>query len=295
MPQVITLGEVLADLVPEGTGYALRPGGAPSNVAVNLARMGIRSGIIAKLGVDFIGNFLISFLRSNKVNVSNISRTNLSKTGLVFVSIDPKGGQGFSFYGEPSADKFLSTGDINQKYIRSCSIFHYGSISFMHPVSAGATLKAVKAARKYGKLVSFDPNVRLNLWPARHNEAKKQINSCFKYADIIKISDGELKFLFNAAPSATSLGKIFRYGQLVFVSAGAAGSYVYYRGFFAHVPAHRARVVDTTGAGDAYMAGVLACIININKRLDLDREELLKIASFANSCGAKAVARKGAV
>jgi fructokinase len=295
MPQVISLGEVLADFVPRGCGYVLRPGGAPSNVAVNLSRMGVSAGIIGKVGGDFIGSYLRSFLKSNKVDISNLITAGEKKTGLVFVSPAKKGGRDFTFYGEPSADKFLSAGEIDRKYIKMCGIFHYGSISFMHPVSAKATLKAITTAKKCGKLISFDPNFRCNLWQGRFEQAVRTIKGYFKYADIIKISDSELNILFNAKPSAKSLTKIFRPDQLVFVSAGAKGCYVHYNGYFKYIKGFKVKVIDTTGAGDAFMAGALCKIIKFNKKLSLSNENLYDIAVYANKMGSKAVTRKGAV
>ena len=173
MPEVVTLGEILVDLVPfradapAASGdpgkikYILNPGGAPSNVAVNLSRMGIRSAVIAKLGDDFLGDFLISFLKKNRVDTSNITRTAAAKTGLVFVFMNRHRDRDFSFYGDPSADKFLASQDIKESTIEKCRIFHYGSIGMMAKSSRTAALKAISIAKKHKKIISFDPNVRL--------------------------------------------------------------------------------------------------------------------------------------
>ncbi len=295
MPTVITLGEILADFVPEGKGHALRPGGAPSNVAVNLARLGVKSGIISKIGVDPLGSFLKKFLKANKVDTSNVFTTKKAKTGLVLVFLDEKGESGFSFYGDPAADKYLSSAEINPEYIRTCSVFHFGSISMMHPVSAAATMKAIRIARRMGKLVSYDPNVRLNLWKGRHAQARKMMRSFFKYADIIKINEKELKFIFGVKPDAKKLKQIFSPGQLVYISAGAKGCYVYHDGFFAAVKGFKARAVDTTGAGDAFMSGVLYGIIKRSLKLSFSKKEMIGIAVFANKMGSAAVKHKGAV
>jgi fructokinase len=294
MPDVLTLGEILVDFVPEGRGHVLRPGGAPSNVAVNLSRWGVKSGVIGKLGNDFLGDFMLSFLKKNRVNVTNVTRTGAGKTGLVFVFINKYKDRDFSFYGEPSSDKYLAPADINESAIKNCSILHFGSISLMGKSSAGATLKALRLAKKHKKIISFDPNVRLNLWEGRAGKAKKSIRAIFKHADIIKISNVELKFLFGAKPEAGALGEIFG-KRLVFVSAGAKGCFVYYKGFFKYVPGFKVKVVDTTGAGDAFTASVLAGVLKLGKGLDLRGDELVKIAATANKKGSQAVTRKGAV
>ena len=210
MPKIICIGEILADFVPEGKGHILRPGGAPSNVAVNLARWGADSAIISKTGDDFLGRFLTGFVKSNHVDVSCVYKIKGYKTGLVFVFLDKSGERDFTFYGHPSADTMLMPSEIKESVIKKCYILHFGSISTMYKNNGAATLKGVKLAKKYGKIVSYDPNVRLNLWEGRHDAAKKHIKKYFKYADIIKISDTELKFLFGRTPDNESIKGVFR-------------------------------------------------------------------------------------
>ncbi|HDQ26165.1 MAG TPA: carbohydrate kinase, partial [bacterium] len=205
--EVMAIGEVLADFVPEGGSYVLRPGGAPANVAVNLSRAGVRAGITGKIGADFLGGFLKAFLEKNRVNVKYLTAAKGRKNGLVFVFLDKDGERDFTFYGHPSADRFLSARDIPAAEIKKCRILHFGSISMMAPLSRVAVLNAVNIAKRVGRIVSYDPNVRLNLWEGRHNQARASIKRWFKYADIIKLSDSELRFLFNARPQKEALAK----------------------------------------------------------------------------------------
>ncbi len=299
MPEIVTLGEILADFVPikkqKIFQYELRPGGAPSNVAVNLSRWGIKSGIISKVGNDFIGDFLLDFLKKNNVDVKCVLKSENHKTGLVFVYLDEKGERDFSFYGEPSADQFLNESEIKENYIKKAKILHFGSISMMKNISKKATLRAIKISKKYKLLVSYDPNVRLNLWEGRHEKARKEIKRYFKYADIIKLSDVELRFLFGCMPALKNLKKFFRPDQVIFVSAGEKGCYVYYRNFFKYVSGYKVKVIDTTGAGDAFMAGVLYGILKNRGIKNINSHKLIKIAEFANKKGAQTVQIKGAV
>lgn len=186
---VICLGEALADFVPEGKGHLLRPGGAPANVAVNLSRLGVKTRLVTRLGNDFLGRFLLSFLKKNKVGISFVKKDLRRKTGLVFVFLKKNGERDFSFYGAPSADAELSPEDIKPGIFNNAAVLHFGSISMMAKKSAAATMKAVKIASKKGILISFDPNIRLNLWSGRTGGARETIKKYFKYADIIKISD----------------------------------------------------------------------------------------------------------
>ena len=194
MPAVITIGEILADLVPESKFYILMPGGAVSNVAVNLARLKVKTGIISKIGDDFLGKFLLNFLIKNNVDVYCVTKIKKYKTGLVFVFLDKKGERDFSFYGNPSADQFLNVKDIKEEYIKGCELLHFGSISMIGYKSRAATLKAIKIAKKYGKKISYDPNVRINLAENGIKKFRENIKMYFKYADIIKISDFEFEF-----------------------------------------------------------------------------------------------------
>lgn len=297
MPSVIAIGEALGDLVPNQDGmYELHPGGAVANVAVNLSRWGIGCGLVTRVGSDFVGDFLLEFLRRNGVDVRFVRRKPGARTGLVFVSLDERGERDFTFYGRPSADQFVSTRDVTTAYIRSCRVLHYGSISMMSPPSRSATLKAIRIARRLGRIVTYDANVRLNLWERRHGAARRQIRTLYRHADVVKLSVEELRFLFDASAESPRLTRIFAPQQVVFITGGQDGCHVRRGSFTTHVPARRVKAVDTTGAGDAFMAGVIHGIVTLGKRFDqVTVDDLIGIARFANEKGAAAVVRRGAV
>jgi len=295
VPDVVTIGEVLADLVPDGDVYRLHPGGAVSNVAVNLSRWGVSTGVLTRLGDDHLGRLLFASLDAAGVDTTQIRFMRQARTGLVFVYLDRHGERDFTFYGTPSADQFLDRDDIRPRYVRAARILHYGSISMMSRTSRAATLEAIAIAREAGALVSFDPNVRLNLWTCRHEAARREIRRLFRFADVIKLSVEELRFLFGVEPRLKEMGRLFRRGQLVFISAGRRGCYVRFGSFFEHVPVRPVKAVDTTGAGDAFMAGVLFMLLRTGKGLDLGPSEVVAIARFANGKGAEAVRHRGAV
>lgn len=292
---VICIGEALADFVPEGKGHMLRPGGAPANVAVNLARLGVKSRLITRVGNDFLGLFLLSFLKKNKVDVSFVKKDFCHKTGLVFVFLGKDGERDFSFYGAPSADAFFSPEDIKPAVFKRGAVLHFGSISMMAEKSAAATLKAIKNAIARGMIVSFDPNIRLNLWRGRAAAAREAIKKHFRHANIIKISDKEFKFLYSEKISVKSVRRIFGAERLVLVSKGERGCELFFKGHKITEPAKKVRPVDTTGAGDAFMAGALSVIVKAGKALNLGERELVMAAKAANEAGANAVVRKGAV
>lgn len=297
MPAVVAIGEALGDLVPDRRGmYELHPGGAVANVAVNLSRWGIGCGLVTRVGSDFVGDFLIEFLRRNGVDVRFVRRKPRARTGLVFVSLDERGERDFTFYGRPSADQFVSTRDVTSAYIRSCRVLHFGSISMMSPSARAATLKAIRIARRLGRTVTYDANVRLNLWERRHGAARRQIRTLYRHADVVKLSVEELRFLFDASAESPRLTRIFAPHQIVFITGGQDGCHVRRGSFTTHAPARLVKPVDTTGAGDAFMAGVIHGIVTRNRRLDeLTVNDLVEIACSANEKGAAAVLRRGAV
>ena len=294
-PRIITIGEILADFVPEGSCHCLRPGGAPSNVAVNLSRMGVKTGIISCVGSDFLGGFLLDFLRKNNVDISRVKITKKAKTGLVFVFHDKNGERDFSFYGSPSADTMLCPCHVKESYVKNAKILHYGSISMMAEKSRKAAVKAVTIAKKAGLLLSYDPNLRLNLWEGREKAAGFMIKRYFKYADIIKMSESEAEFLFNRKITMKNAGSFFSRSKLVVITAGKKGAYFVYKHHSGLARGIKTKVIDTTGAGDAFTAGLLKGVLESGGLASLDKNGLMMIIDYANRAGAAAVARKGAV
>jgi fructokinase len=165
MPAVITLGEMLIDFVPTVSGVSLieapafqkAAGGAPANVAVGLARLGVPSGFMGKVGEDAFAE--------NGVDTTALCFSKAARTALAFVSLKADGERDFMFYRHPSADMLYTPEEVDEDYLEQARIFHYGSISLIGEPSRSATLRAIEVARQSGALISYDPNLRLNLWP----------------------------------------------------------------------------------------------------------------------------------
>jgi fructokinase len=171
-PEVLCLGELLVDLVPEPLGAPLpqakslkiAAGGAPANVAVALKRLGVSSGFIGKVGDDPFGRFLRDALVREELDLRSLGQTSKSLTRLACVTNDANEGQRFVFYGSPGADALLQAGDIQSDYLRHARVFHFGSISLIQEPARSATLKALKLAHKFDLTISSDPNLRPALW-----------------------------------------------------------------------------------------------------------------------------------
>ncbi|KAL0392520.1 UNVERIFIED_CONTAM: Fructokinase-2 [Sesamum radiatum] len=199
---IVSFGEMLIDFVPmvsgvslaDAPGFLKAPGGAPANVAIAVARLGGNAAFIGKLGDDEFGRMLAGILNENGVSTDGVTFDGGARTALAFVTLRADGEREFMFYRNPSADMLLAPHELNFHLIRSAKVFHYGSISLIVEPCRSAHLKAMEVAKDGGALLSYDPNLRLPLWPSAE-EAREQILSIWEKADVIKVSDEELQFL----------------------------------------------------------------------------------------------------
>jgi fructokinase len=299
----IALGEVLIDFTPAGkseTGevrFEQNPGGAPANVLCALAKLGKRTAFIGKVGNDQFGHYLNSVLQKNKVNTDGVVFTEDINTTLAFVHLNDQGDRSFSFYRNPGADMLLHESELDLAMIGNSRIFHFGSISMTHEPSASATLKAVSFAKENGLLISYDPNLRVNLW-SDLNHAKNMIEMGLKYADILKISEEELEFITGTKDLTKGSEYIFSHfsTKLIFVTLGSKGCFYRLGHETGKCSGYEIESIDTTGAGDAFLAGVLYQIIEKNKIItDLSLKDVEQMVSFANAVGALATTKKGAI
>lgn len=300
---VMAVGELLIDFTPMGKSvegkplYEQNPGGAPANVVATLAKWGRKTSFTGKLGNDFFGHFLKETLLDLGVDCTGLTATNLANTTLAFVQINDEGDRAFSFYRNPGADLLLTREDIREELISATKIFHFGSVSLTGGTSAEATWHAVKLAKELGKVISFDPNLREHLWNSLEL-AKKQILMGFSYADIVKMSEEELEFVTGKnqlVEAATELMNYFPI-KLLFITLGAKGCFYCYKGGYGMVSGFSVNTVDTTGAGDSFLGGVLYQLLQRNLEIDkLEKKDLDDIVQFANAVGALTTMKKGAI
>ncbi|CAA3003530.1 probable fructokinase-7 [Olea europaea subsp. europaea] len=235
---VICFGEMLIDFVPTVGGVSLAeapafqkaPGGAPANVAVCIAKLGGSSAFIGKVGEDEFGHMLADILKENKVNISGVRYDPDARTALAFVTLRADGEREFMFFRNPSADMLLRESELDIDFIKKASIFHYGSISLIKEPCRSTQLSAMAIAKKSGSILSYDPNLRLPLWPSEE-AARKEIMSIWNQADVIKISEEEITFLTEGDDPNDDdvvLKKLFHPNlRLLLVSEGKAGCRYY--------------------------------------------------------------------
>ncbi|MED6170805.1 carbohydrate kinase PfkB [Stylosanthes scabra] len=294
---------MLIDFVPtvsgvslaEAPGFLKAPGGAPANVAIAIARLGGKAAFVGKLGDDEFGHMLAGILKENGVVADGITFDQGARTALAFVTLRADGEREFMFYRNPSADMLLKPEELNLELIRSAKVFHYGSISLIVEPCRSAHLKAMEVAKDAGCLLSYDPNLRLPLWPSAE-EARKQILSIWEKADLIKVSDDELKFLTenDKVDDAAALSLWHPNLKLLLVTLGEHGSRYYTKNFHGSVDAFHVKTVDTTGAGDSFVGSLLSKIVDDQSILE-DEARLRTVLTYSNACGAITTTKKGAI
>lgn len=295
---------MLIDFVPTVSGLSLAdapafkkaPGGAPANVAVGIARLGGRSAFIGKVGDDEFGYMLADILKQNNVEDEGILFDKGARTALAFVTLRSDGEREFMFFRNPSADMLLQESELNVGLLQKASLFHYGSISLITEPCKTAHLTAMKIAREAGALLSYDPNLRLPLWPSA-GEARKGIMSIWKEADIIKVSEEETTFLTEGGdPYSDEVARNLMHPnlKLLLVTEGQDGCRYYTNEFNGRVEGMKVETIDTTGAGDAFVSGILSQLVQDLSLLQ-DQKRLREALQFANACGAIATTERGAI
>ena len=304
MPKALCIGELLIDFVsttPDVTlaaapGFVKAPGGAPANVAVGLAKLGIDAGFIGKVGADAFGDFLRETLAQNRVNTDSLIADATARTTLAFIATRSDGMKDITFYRHPGADIRLSPDELDADAIQSAALFHYGSVGLSHSPSREATLEAIKAAKTGGALLSYDANLRLMLWDDA-DDAKRWIWEVMPYADVVKISEEEWEFIMGDVSFATGAKRILEQqgASLVVITLGEKGCYYTNGSAEGAVDGFAAKVVDTLGAGDAFVAAMLSQLLQHENLHSLDPSQLNAIMRYANAAGALATQKVGVI
>ena len=304
MADVLCLGEALIDMVPTRTGVGLAEaetfvkaaGGAPANVAVGLARLGVSSGFIGAVGDDPFGRFLADTLAHEGVAIDGLHVTKEAPTALAVVSLGDDGDRDFIFYGHPAAHTKLAPGDIDIATIRGAKLLHFGSISLISEPARAATLHAVDLAHRHGVRVSFDPNLRLGLW-ASAEAAREGIALGLSRANIVKLAEDEVRFLQGDSCDLIEAARALWHPalELMAVTRGRRGCLWLDSAQEGEEPGFAVVAVDTTGAGDAFTAGLLAGLVAHRDLEMLYRTVLVRLVRFACAAGALATRMRGAI
>ena len=303
MYDVIALGELLIDFAPQSVneaGYPVlsaNPGGAPGNFLAALSKYGCRTAMIGKVGEDAFGKLLVGTMKNAGIDTAGIIMDPDVFTTLAFVSLDASGNRDFSFARKPGADTCLTPEEVNESLFYEAKVFHFGTLSLTDEPAASATRRAVELAKKHSLLISVDPNLRKPLWK-REEDAKVAIEWSLRQADIVKISDEEIDWLWGLSPEEGAQKLLTEYGvSLVYATLGPKGCYAATRRRAATVQSPAGiRVVDTTGAGDIFGGSAMSQFIQCGKSpSELTGEDLEKIVRFACTAASLSTQKHGGI
>ncbi|MCG9789387.1 aminoimidazole riboside kinase [Vibrio mediterranei] len=292
MSKVWVTGDAVVDLIPDtATTYLKCPGGAPANVAVAIARLGGNTGFFGRVGQDPLGRFMKQTLSDENVNTEYMLLDDQQRTSTVIVDLDDSGERSFTFMVKPSADQFMQKSDIPA--FEKGEWLHVCSIALANEPSRSSTIDAMKQIKAAGGFVSFDPNLRDEVW-GDQNLIKPVCREAIAQADVVKFSDDELMFLTDTNTLEAGIEALEPFGNtLVLITQGAKGALVIRGTQQELIAGTPVKPVDTTGAGDAFVGGLLT---RLSKTESWVNDETIHDAvRWANGCGALATTQKGAM
>ncbi len=301
MMDVVALGELLIDFATvsaDADGYptmAAQPGGAPANFLAALGKFGAKTALLGKVGNDAFGRLLVGTLEKAGIETCGIVCAEDVFTTLAFVTLDEKGERSFSFSRKPGADTCIRFEELDLSLIDQAKVFHFGSLSLTDEPARSATYRAVAYARAHGKLISYDPNLRKPLWRDLE-EAKEQLIWGLAHADVVKISDEEVQFLFGLDVEAGAAYILEQFlVKLVYVTCGAGGCYFKNSVVQGWVPGLQGvRVRDTTGAGDIFGGSAMWKLLQYDADpATLNAAALRDVVRFACASAGLSVTKSG--
>lgn len=304
---VVALGELLIDFTDSGLSnqgnglFEANPGGAPCNLLAMLKKFGHEVAFIGKVGDDIFGRKLKSILEELDIGTKGLCMDENIRTTLAFVENDATGDRSFSFYRNPGADMMLKEDEVDLELIDNAKLFHFGTLSMTHENCRLATKKAVEYAKDKGKIISFDPNLRMMLWDD-FEKMRKQMEYGLSKCDVLKISDNEIQW-FTGCEDFDEGIKILKdkYDiRLILLSMGKDGSRAYYKGSdgkdirIEEAAMLTKNTIDTTGAGDTFGGCCLHFVLE-NGLSNFDKEKLSTMLKTANAAASIVTTRKGAL
>lgn len=304
MTKIYTIGEMLIDFIPNKINCGLKDvdsftkmaGGAPANVAVAASKLGSEAYYVGMVGKDAFGDFLIDTVKSYGVKNEYIYQTEQANTSLAFVSLMDNGQREFSFYRNPGADMLLEEKHVETINISKDDLISFCSVDLIEAPVKYATKRFLEKANEIGATVLFDPNLRFNLWNDL-DELKEIVLEFVKYAQIIKISDDELEFITGYSDEEKAIEFIKNITDAnIIITRGSKGSYAEFGDFKVERSISKVEAIDTTGAGDAFVGGILNFIDKNKKSINkYSSEDVKDMLDFANRVAAYSVTKNGAM
>ena len=300
---VVALGELLIDFTCQSVdseGYptmAAHPGGAPANFLAALSKFGAKTALLGKVGTDAFGKLLTATLQQAGIETKGLVATDDVFTTLAFVTLDEQGDREFSFSRKPGADTCIRFEELDLSLIDEAKVFHFGTLSLTDEPARSTTYHAVEYAKNAGKLITYDPNLRKPLWKDL-DTCKEQMLWGLQQADVVKISDEEVEFLFGMGVQEGASHILANYDvKLVFVTCGANGCWYQNSVCSGHVPSLQGICpVDTTGAGDIFGGSAVWKLLQLGKSPEtLNNAELDEVVGFACTAAGLSTTKAGGI
>ena len=293
---VISYGDAFVDYIAKNTlneSYNTHLGGATLNVAVGLSRLKVPSYLITVTGEDKKGQFVRNELLKEGVRLDYAHIIPQKQVSGVYVHLLSNNERSFHKYMDATPNIQLEKNQLNPAAFLHASIFHISSGTMFHPVALSTTQKAVKLAKEAGTFLSLDVNIRHPRWDSEA-QCRNTICSFFPEVDILKVTEEELLFLTETSQMKEGIDKLAHFDiPLILVTVGENGTYAVQNKKTHHIPVKKVKPLDTTGAGDAFMAGLLRYVHG--NGIPYTEEALHECVSFANYLGALATTKQGAM
>ncbi|WP_019505657.1 carbohydrate kinase [Pleurocapsa sp. PCC 7319] len=303
--RVICLGEVLFDCLAnelgksasEITSWTPYPGGAPANVACALVKLGTSSAFIGCVGKDVRGHELVQLLQSVGVNIAGIQYNSQVPTRQVYVTRSISGDRTFAGFGDKRADQFadayLQAQHLPPELFLEAEYLVLGTLELAYPQSRAAVFRALELADEYHLKIVLDVNWRPMFW-RNEEEVLPLINQLWQYVDFLKLAEEEAQWLFDT----TDAGAIsYRLGSVegVIVSNGDAQVSYCLSDNEGTVEPMKVSVKDTTGAGDAFLAGLIHQLCQHSTQKLQDPQLAQEIIRYACAVGGLTTTKPGAI
>ncbi len=298
-------GELLVDFICTDIGSSLvsgrtflkKAGGAPANVTACIAKLGKQAAFAGSVGNDAFGEYLENTLNVEGVDTTLVQRSDSHNTTMAFVSLTSDGERDFNFL--RGADIDFVYGKSEKEYLERANILHFGSATgFMGGELELSYLKMIIEAHEKGKFISFDPNYREALTGADKEKFVAKVHKVLPLCHIIKVSQEELQLLTNTRNIHDGINALLGLGaERIIVTLGSRGAIFCTKMFQIEVAAPRIKSIDSTGAGDAFVGGMLYRLSDFDDPRDCldNKDKVIDILTFAATVGAKTCTKHGAI
>lgn len=304
MRKILCFGEALIDFLNTGNNqqgpltlpvFCQYPGGAPANAAVAVARLGGHAYFAGQVGQDMFGHFLRDALVAYGVDTRFLLQHPNASTALAFVVLDSEGERSFSFHRHQTADVILRADQVSDLWFSGDTILHFCSNTLTTAEIANCTKHIVDKAKAAGNLISFDVNLRHNLWASAQAD-RTLVNQLVAKADVVKFSRDELEFLAEGQTETYIQHCLDQGCKLLLVTDGPNNIQYFNQQSSGAIAPPKVKAVDTTAGGDAFIGGFL---YGLSGMIDLSAfftqtKALEQSLHFAAHCGAYAVTQPGA-